>query len=104
MDGTVMANQYTDNFKNCLEAKHNKPLADILSSFACKGLNYSEVAKISGFKIGTVRKWCAKYRVTLIPFKVDVKAEKAKKNNAFIESLKVKSINRLNAYSRKWVA
>ena len=99
-----MANQHTDNFKNRLEAKHGKPLVEILRIFAGKGLNYAEVAKISGFKVVTVRNWCRKCRVSLTPFRVDVKAEEVQKNNAFMESLKVKSINRLNAYSRKWVA
>jgi hypothetical protein len=104
MESSIVANQYTENFKNTLEAKHNKPLAEILRDYAEKGFNYLEVARLTGFKHGTVRKWAKVSGVILKPVTVFAAVEVERERCAFFESLKMSQINSLNVLSRRWVA
>ena len=99
-----MANQYADNFKIILEARHKKPLGDILRGYADKGLTCLEVMTITGFKEGTVRKWTKRIGVRLKPAMINQKDDEAIAQQTFFESLKMSQINTLNVLSKRWVA
>jgi len=61
-----MANQYTDSFIHIVAKKFGKSAEELLREFEKDDKNYTEVAEITGFKHGTIRKWCHRYNISLM--------------------------------------
>jgi hypothetical protein len=68
-----------------------------LNELSAQNMTYSEAAKAVGFKIGTIRKYCHRYSITLKP-SADPRDEVVTIPPDFYS----KQINKHNALSRKW--
>ncbi len=91
-----MANQYADSFIHVIPNKFGKTAKELLREFANNRINYEKAAEITGFKQGTIRKWCNRYRTQLPPAK-PLKIHHIKKIN-----LKSKEVDATNVLYRKW--
>ena len=94
-----MANQFTDSFKNIVLKKFGKSAEIVLQEFAEADKNYAEVAEITGFKTGTIRKYCKQYNIQL-----QSSASTKNKKVAGIDkiNLKSKEVDASNFLYRKW--
>lgn len=94
-----MANQYTDSLIHVAPKKFGKSAEELLREFEKDDKNYTEVAKITGFKKGTIRKWCQHYNITLksLASPKDKEVDGIDKIN-----LKSKEMDASNFLYRKW--
>ena len=99
-----MANQYTSSFNHIVQEKFGKAAKVLLTEYAKKNITYTEAARITGFTMGTIRKWCARYQLHL-QNKPSSKRKKSKEDFRLLATksiFKMKSINIENALSRQW--
>ena len=100
-----MANQYTQNFDHVSKEKFGKSAKDLLLQYAKEGLTYANTAKITGVMTGTIRKWCNRYNIRLLPNGKNLKG-KAVKDFSLLATKSVfraNTINKENALSRQWL-
>lgn len=92
------ANQYGNNFKAVVYEIYGKPACEILKKFSSEKMTYEQVAKLTGFALSTVRKWCRKYNVQL-----EYKASKYRRElTEFEEMFQKTELNYYNVLSRSW--
>ncbi|GGF88914.1 MULTISPECIES: hypothetical protein [Cysteiniphilum] len=69
-----MANQYsTISFADSIKVVYQVDVNEALEKIKASQLSYQELANQLGFKESTVRKWFAKYKIKLVPYKVSCK-------------------------------
>lgn len=90
-----MANQYTGNFPHYVQQKFNKSAQVLLQDYANNGISYLSAAERTGFKTGTIRKWCVHYRINLHGVIRD-------RHHSVQFDLNKPTLNRLNFLYRKW--
>lgn len=95
----IMANQFADSFMHVIPKKFNKTPEELLREFEKNHKNYTEAAEITGFRTGTVRKWCHKYGIKL----QSLSSPKNKKVAGIDKiNLKSKEVDASNFLYRKW--
>ena len=100
-----MANQYTSSFAHIVQENFGKSAKELLIQYAKEKITYDEAAKITGFTIGTIRKWCTRYQIYLSKKSLN-KRKPALKDCSLLaskSSFKKKEINLHNALSRQWL-
>jgi hypothetical protein len=96
-----MSNQYSNNFRLFLSNQDkNKSIEEILNNYKSKSCSYKDLSVQSGFKVGTVRKWCHRYNVRLVEQKDNSVNDKIIN---FMNSIKSPSLDKFNILSRAWV-
>ncbi|WP_440993317.1 hypothetical protein [Cysteiniphilum litorale] len=92
------ANQYGNNFEVVVHKLYGKPAYEMLKIFSSKQMTYEQVAKLTGFALSTVRKWCRNYNVRLA-YKMN---ERMKGLTEFEEMFQKEELNYYNVLSRSW--
>ena len=99
-----MANQYTSSFKHVVQEKFGKSAKELLIQYAEENATYQEIGKITGFSVGTIRKWCNLYQISL-QSKTSNKIKKPIKDCSLLANkdiFKTKTMNVKNILSRRW--
>jgi len=100
-----MANQYTQSFNHIAQEKFGKSAKELLMQYAEDKVTYDESAKITGVTTGTIRKWCARYRIQLWN-KPSSKRKKPIDDFSLLATknlFKKRAINIENVLSRQWL-
>jgi hypothetical protein len=92
-----MPNQYVNSFVILIEQRFGQTAEKLLNELATQNMTYNEAADFVGFKVGTIRKYCHRYKIKLKP-SVDPRDEPQTISPDFYN----KQINKHNALSRKW--
>ena len=93
----MAANQYVNNFEQAMQKRFKKSAEEVLNDLAAQDMTYNEAAKAVDFKVGTIRKYCHRYNISLKP-SPDPRDEPEIISPDFYS----KQINKHNALSRKW--
>ena len=93
----MAGNQYTNNFEKVMQNRFGKSAETVLNELSAQNMTYSQAAKAVGFKIGTIRKYCHRYSITLKP-----SADPRDEVVTIPPDFHSKQINKHNALSRKW--
>ena len=99
-----MANQYTESFKHIIQKKFGKSAKELLMQYAKEKVTYEKASKITGFTTGTIRKWCMRYDIKLLP-QGDGKKKKPVEDSSLLatkDSFKEKMMTIENVLSRQW--
>ena len=100
-----MANQHTQNFDHISKAKFGKSAKELLLQYAEEGVTYENAAKITDTQPGTIRKWCNRYNIRLLPNGQKSKGKPVEDFSLLAAKsiFKAKAINIENALSRQWL-
>ena len=93
----MAGNKYVNNFEQVMQKRFDKSAETVLNDLAAKNMTYNEAAKAVGFKIGTIRKYCHRYNISLKP-----SPDPRNKVETISPEFYSKQINKHNALSRKW--
>ena len=93
----MAGNKYVNNFEKVMQNRFGKSAETVLNELSAQNMTYSQAAKAVGFKIGTIRKYCNRYNISLKP-----SPDPRNEVETISPNFHSKQINKHNALSRKW--
>ncbi|WP_192485222.1 MULTISPECIES: hypothetical protein [Cysteiniphilum] len=98
-----MANQHSnDSFKAVVEAKYGMPINEALRNLQRQGVTLQEVAKKTGFREITVKKYALRYNCKLTGIYKPKDYCYEDELNELYTALRSDRLNRVNVLSRSW--
>ena len=99
-----MANQHTGNFGHVVKDKFKCTAKEILLKCQVEGLSYQDAEKVLGFKHVTIRKLAKRFDIKLpVRFTIMDDGDTTNQSVEYINSCKLKSIDKTNVFSRCWI-
>ncbi|WP_151194181.1 helix-turn-helix domain-containing protein [Cysteiniphilum sp. JM-1] len=91
------SNQYGNSFEAAMLLRYQSPAKKVLLEFHAQQLSYSEISKITGFAVTTIRKWARKYNISF-----PRERSSPQPATAFQEAFNSNKLNCHNILSRRW--